>query len=147
MIKFIIISFITGLILPVQVGLNSIIGTAGGSMVFAALISFAVGTIGLFFYYITVGGVWPAWTQLATGAPWWGWLGGLIGAFYVTVSVIAGPRIGATVFFALIVGGQFISSLFLDHFGLIGFSQTPVSFGRIIGVIFVILGIFLIRRF
>ncbi|WP_027184178.1 DMT family transporter [Desulfovibrio inopinatus] len=147
MIKFIAITIATGIILPVQIGLNSILGVAGGSMVFAALISFAVGTLGLLAYSLASGMAWPTWSQLASGAPWWSWLGGLIGAFYVTIAVIAGPRIGATVFFSLIVAGQLTGSLILDHFGLLGFTTAPISFGRIVGVILIVLGVFLIRRF
>jgi bacterial/archaeal transporter family-2 protein len=42
--------------------------------------------------------------------PWWGWLGGLVGASYVTVSLLAVPEIGAapTIALMLVVGAMLL---------------------------------------
>ena len=45
-----LLAFISGAVLPIQAGLNAKMGKAVGDPVYAALISFVVGSIGLFIY-------------------------------------------------------------------------------------------------
>jgi bacterial/archaeal transporter family-2 protein len=72
---------------------------------------------------------------------------GLCGAFYVVGSVVAAPRLGAATLVALILAGQAVSSLFVDHFGWVGFDEQPVSLGRIAGVLLLAAGVVLVRSF
>jgi transporter family-2 protein len=88
----------------------------------------------------------PATSRLAD-APWWVWLGGLCGAFYVVGSVVAAPRLGAATLVALIFAGQAVSSLLVDHFGWVGFDEQPISLGRIAGVLLLAAGVVLVRSF
>ncbi len=53
------------------------------------------------------------------GAPWWVWVGGLLGAFYVAASIILTPRLGAANTVTLIIAGQVLASMVLDQFGLL----------------------------
>ena len=45
-----------------------------------------------------------------------------------------------------VFSGQMIASVVLDHFGLLGFTEQPLSLPRALGVAFLIAGVFLIRR-
>lgn len=47
MLGFILITFLTGILLPVQAGLNAKMGKVAGGPMVAALISFVVGTLAL----------------------------------------------------------------------------------------------------
>jgi transporter family-2 protein len=87
----------------------------------------------------------PGREQVA-GVPLWAWFGGFLGAAYVTVATLAGPRLGAMLLLALTVAGQMVASLVVDHNGWLGFAQQPVTALRLIGVAFLVLGIFLIAR-
>ncbi len=81
------------------------------------------------------------------GAPWWVWIGGIIGAFYVAVSVIAAPRLGAAALIGAIVAGQLGAALLIDQFGWVGFPVQHVSLGRIAGVACLFAGVLLVRIF
>ena len=83
----------------------------------------------------------------AKNAPPTAWLGGVLGAFFVASTVILLPRLGVALTFGLVVAGQMLITLFYDHFGLLGLDVKPMSFGRVIGVLLVIGGVILIRRF
>jgi len=74
-------------------------------------------------------------------APWWSWLGGLLGAVFVTSSILLVPRLGATLFIAAIVTGQLAFSLIIDEFSLLGVSQRPASPGRLLGVAIMMVGL------
>jgi transporter family-2 protein len=45
---------------------------------------------------------------------------------------------------ALTVAGQMLASVIIDHFGLLGFPQHPVSTGRVVGILLLIAGIWLV---
>jgi transporter family-2 protein len=79
-------------------------------------------------------------------APWWAWAGGLLGAVYVALAILLVPRLGAAAFITLLVAGQMIASVLLDHFGLLGLEQRPIDLSRLLGVALVIGGVLLIRR-
>jgi transporter family-2 protein len=68
-----------------------------------------------------------------------------MGAFFVTATVIVAPRIGAVSMMALILAGQMAMSLFLDHFGLLGYTHIPFDFKRLCGVILLLAGVYCIR--
>ena len=77
---------------------------------------------------------------------WWHWTGGLLGAAYVATISIAAPKIGIAVTMSYVLLGQVISSICLDHFGLIGVAQHTTSWQRLAGVLLVFGGTLLVRR-
>ena len=56
------------------------------------------------------------------------------------------PKIGVALTITLMVAGQLALSLILDHFGVMGVPQQPISLTRIAGVLLVIGGVLLVRR-
>jgi bacterial/archaeal transporter family-2 protein len=73
-------------------------------------------------------------TEKLGAAPWWVWVGGCFGAFYVLGSVVTAPKLGAAALFAFILFGQAVASLAVDHFGWVGFDEHPVTPGRLLGL-------------
>jgi|SRR5665213_2776300 len=138
-------AFVAGLLLTVQVGLNATLGRALGSVRFAVFISFAVGLVGIFIYIVASREPWPTRDSLAT-VPAWAWWGGLLGAFYVAVATLVGPRIGAAALLALTVFGQLLASALVDQFGWLGFPVQPISATKIVGVVLLLSGVGLIVR-
>ena len=127
-----------------QAPTNAKLATAVASPVNAAFISFAVGT--------TVLGILAAILHTrpdmaATRAlPWYAWLGGAYGACFVVAAAWGVPRLGVAMTITLMVGGQLLLSLILDHFGALGVPRQPLNLGRIAGVGLVLAGVLLVRR-
>ena len=113
--------------------------------VLAALISFAVGTIFLVASVVLFKIPLPAFGQI-TGMPAWAWGGGLIGATVVLGSIIAGPKIGALALVGILLAGQLIASVLIDHYGWLGFPIQKMNAVRLVGVLLLVGGFFLIRR-
>lgn len=137
------LAFAAGVMLIVQVGVNSTLRRALGTPVVAALMSFLVGTLALLLYLWLSRAPWPARAQLAA-APLWAWTGGLLGAFYVVATIIVGPRLGAAALLALVVFGQLLTSLLVDHFGWLGFPQHALTPLRLLGAALLFGGVLLI---
>jgi len=136
---------LAGATLAVQVGLNATMREHAGSPMAAALVNFLVGTVFLAIVVFSARGSFASLAQ-ATGAPWWAWGGGILGGLYIAASAAFGPAIGGATFLALIVAGQMVTALALDHFGLLGFPVRPLDAWRLAGAILVIAGMFLLAK-
>jgi transporter family-2 protein len=56
------------------------------------------------------------------------------------------PRIGATAGVTLLIAGQLVISLIFDHFGLLDTPVRPIDLGRLAGLLFLAIGVWLIVR-
>jgi transporter family-2 protein len=135
---------VAGAGLPVQAGINAQLVRWAGHAVSSALVSFVVGTVGLAVLAALIRVPWPA---ALSRAPWWAFSGGIIGAIFVAAAAYLAPRLGAAVFVGVVVAAQMGASLVLDHFGVLGFPKQPVTAVRLLGVLLVVCGVALIRRF
>lgn len=139
------IALISGILLPIQGGLNSRLGKAISSPVHASLVSFVVGLIALVVYIVITGQTVS--TQGLKSAPGYLWLGGILGAFYVTVVVLAFPRIGPALTFALIVLGQMVATVILEHYNVLVAQQHSFNMWRLLGILLILGGVLVIRKF
>jgi transporter family-2 protein len=137
--------FLAGALLPVQAGLNARIGKEIQSPVWAALISFVVGTMLLLLYIFFTAQ--KMHTPGLNSIPLQNWVAGGLGAFYITVSILAFPRLGAALTFALVVTAQVVISMLMDHFQILVSQQQSISWQRVVGLLMVIGGVVLIRKF
>src|ERR1043166_9063430 len=122
-IAFLLLALATGAAQPVQTGINARLADVIGGPIRASAISFAVGTIALVLLaLIATRGV------ISTGrlgsVPWWGWLGGAVGAGYVASAVAAAPRLGALNLFAAVIFGQILCSVVLAPYGVLYKEQS-----------------------
>lgn len=77
--------------------------------------------------------------------PWWGWLGGLCGATYVTSVFVLIPEIGVAPTLALTVAGQQLASVVVDRYGLLRLTRRPITPSRLAGVATLLAGVALIQ--
>jgi transporter family-2 protein len=145
-ILFLIFAFLAGLALPIQFSImNAQLRIFSRIPLVAATISFIVGAITLFTISLFKAGF--SFNKGIASAPWWVWTGGVLGAFYVLATIILIPRIGAGTTVALVLAGQIVASVLIDHFGLINVPIHLLSLPRILGAILVIIGVVLIQKF
>jgi bacterial/archaeal transporter family-2 protein len=144
-IQYYLLSVLAGVAVAFQTGVNSQLRTDTNNPVLTALISFGVGTIALLLLYFTFFRQSPTFPQGQT-FQWWTFTGGLLGVLYVTAVVIAAPRIGAANSLAFIVAGQFIAAIIIDHFGGMRLPVNPISIYRLAGIVFLLIGVYLIQK-
>lgn len=136
---------IAGAFLPMQGSMNSKLAKAGENPVYASMISFTIGVLALVTYILLTSQN-VSWKGLKD-APSYSWLGGVLGAFYVTVIIFAFPKIGPGLTFGLVVAGQLITSIVMEHFQIMGTPHQPISLGRIVGVLLIIIGVVAVKKF
>lgn len=142
---WILLVLATGTLIPIQAGLNTRLGNATGNAVYASLFSFVVGAVALLMYVIVTRQQWSI--EGARAAPLLHWTGGIIGALYVTVTILAFPKIGPAMMFGLVVGGQMIMSVVLDHTNTLVEEQHSFNLYRLLGIAMIIGGVVIIRKF
>ena len=145
LLLYLAVVFAAGALIAMQAGVNAQLARAMGHPVLAAAVSFAVATAAL---TLTSFGVAGSWTGVAASAqaPWWAWCGGLLGAVFVVTAAWLAPTLGASTLLSVAIAGQMTSALVLDHYGLVGFPQRPLSAGRVVGVLLLVAGVVMIAR-
>jgi transporter family-2 protein len=144
-ILWILVTILAGTFLPLQAGLNARFGRALDNPVFASLISFVIGALVVALFILV--SKQPILLVGLKRAPYYVWLGGVAGALYVTITILAFPRIGPALTFGLVVLGQMVMAIILDHFNILVNLQHQVNLWRIAGVVMIIGGVILIRNF
>jgi transporter family-2 protein len=139
-----VLAILVGAGLTLQVGMNSTVRLAIGSPVIATILNFTVGLAALVLLAVASGArVIPGSTA---AVPAWAWFGGLLGAAYVAATTVLGPRLGAAALLALTLAGQMVAALVVDHYGVIGFQESPVTPARLAGAALLVAGVMLIMR-
>jgi transporter family-2 protein len=139
-----VFAILVGAGLTIQVGMNATVRLTLGSPVIATIVNFGVGLAALVLLAVATGArVVPG---SAASVPAWAWFGGLLGAAYVAATTVLGPRLGAAALLALTLAGQMVAALLVDHYGVIGFPQNPVTPARLAGAALLVAGVLLILR-
>lgn len=139
------LAFFVGGLIPIQVGVNSELAKYINSPVLAALVSFLVGGMCLIVGAVIFKAPLPTLNQV-NSLPTWLWGGGLIGAAVVLGSILAGPKIGALALVSLLLAGQLVASIIIDHYGWLGFPIQKMNVQRLLGVLLLVGGFLLVRK-
>jgi transporter family-2 protein len=141
---------VCGGLLPVQGALNAGLARAVGAPLAVSLTSFMVAAAGMaaILAAVVALGI-AARPRLAglCGMPWWGWLGGVVGACYVTTVFTAMPVIGAAATVGFTIAGQQLVSMLIDRFGWLGLPKSAVSPVRLAGAMVLLAGVVSIKLF
>ncbi len=139
----ILTAFVGGLI-ALQAPINSMLGKATGSFQ-AAFISFAIGTVVLAVIAAFAKGGFGTMGEAKT-LSWYYLTGGVLGAAYVTTVLVTVRELGAGPVVAATIAGQLSASVVLDQFGLLGLPKDPITLGKVVGVVLLAAGVYLIVR-
>ncbi len=143
---FLLIALLAGAVLPLQANFNVEMGKAAKEPIFAGFVSFLIGTIGLLGYLLFTRYDTSS-VRAVVSLDWYVWSAGILGAFYVVVVIILIPKLGTALTFGLVVTGQMALSVILDHYGLFRTPIHVINWQRILGILLLISGVVLIRKF
>jgi bacterial/archaeal transporter family-2 protein len=125
-----------GMTVALQPSINARLAQKVGSYE-SSLISFAVGTLAMLAVVMLSG----RGSLRAIGtATWWELTGGFLGAFFVTMTIIAVPRLGTAAVMAVIISGQLAAGALMDHFGAFGLRHLPLTPLRVAGMLLLAAG-------
>lgn len=134
-----------GMCSAAQTAINGQLGVVLGSVVFAALVSFVVGTLTLLVIVLVMRTRWRLVRTDDRPNPWWMWIGGSLGAAYVYGNALLAPILGTGLTVMVVLLGMMIGSLLFDQFGLLGTRRKPVTALQVGGLVLMAVGVAVIR--
>ncbi|HXH30375.1 MAG TPA: DMT family transporter [Bacteriovoracaceae bacterium] len=140
-----LVAILIGTLMPIQAGLNAELTRFIKHPYLGALISFFTGFLALSIIVLLHKSPLTELKRLPEANPVL-FLGGILGALFVGSSIFLIPRMGATSMIAAFVTGQLLMSVVIDHYGLLGIQSTPLGLTRVIGVVLLFAGLYLILK-
>ena len=135
-----------GMLNAVQSGCNSTLGKSIGEMPAAVVVGLGTTLTALAVGLVSGQLAWSGAEKVAA-APWWAWIGGVMGTTIVLSQLFVAGQVGSGVFIAMTVTASVTMSLVLDHYGLVGFDVHLAGWGRIAGALLMFAGLGLIAKF
>lgn len=99
-----------------------------------------IGAIALSVTVVVLRPAWPSPAELVR-APITVWLGGLLAVLYILAIVLVTPKLGVGRMTVLIVAGQVLAAVVLDHFGAFGNAEKTINLWRAGGAVPIVAGV------
>ena len=145
-ISYLALALMAGVLIPMQTSFNAQLDRFGRHPITTTVIVFLVGVIACLIGLLISR---PDMPQLSTAnsVPTWAWFGGALAVIYVGLLVMVLPKIGVGLTTTLVLLGQMIAAMTLDHYGMLGNPQHLFGWGRLLGLICMTGGVILIKWF
>ncbi len=136
-------ALVFGLMLPLVVKMNEVLGRSIGAVPASASVH-ATGAVFVALCILPFLG--RDWVAGVGRAPWWSFLGGVIGSLLVVLANRAVGTVGVAGFTAISVTAQLVISALMDHWALLGSDAHALSPGRAAGIALLVVGAALVVR-
>ena len=121
------------------------LGQVIGSAIQATTVLFAIATVVMIVYCCLGGSIVKTRKAFTTSAPWWMWMGGILGAVIVYGNAWLIPLIGVSAFMMALLIGQLLLSLLMERQGWLGAPKKHISWTQYAGIIIMLAGVFMIK--
>lgn len=143
---FIALALLAGGMIPFQSAMNAQLGKSLQSPYFSTLVIFLVALVGLGIFILLSRSQAPTADHFAQ-APKWSYIGGLLGGSYVLLIVVCAPKLGIGNVTVMVLLGQILAAMIIDQFGLLNTLKHAITWPRFLGVVLMIAGVYLVKRF
>jgi len=140
----VIVALATGAMIPIQAASNAALSKAVGPII-TTFIVLLIAIISTSIYIMVSKTPLPEISKVKD-SPAYGYSGGLIVAFYIIIITFITPRLGVGTSIGLIITGQIIGAVIIDHFGLFGAVVRTIDLKRLTGTLFMIVGIYFVMK-
>ncbi len=140
-----LIALVSGAANPFQGATNAQLNKQTHSPLWAGIIVYATGLLGLLLIQAFARQPFPASTLKQVN--WWAWTGGLISLISTIVGLTLTQKLGSTLFIGLTLTASIVTSVLLDQFGLVGLNKHASSPGRLIGCALLVAGVWCVAKF
>jgi transporter family-2 protein len=139
------LTIVAGGFIALQAPINSQLGRQVGSLQ-GSLVAFAIGTLVLLVAAAVGKGGLGTVAEARHVSSWIYLTGGVLGAGYVTVALIAVRPLGTGGVIAATIAGELTVAVLIDQFGWFGVDRHPVTLTRIAGIVLLAAGVLLVVR-
>jgi bacterial/archaeal transporter family-2 protein len=144
-VLFAVLAIAAGTLFPMQTSANALLAKSVGGPIAATTISFTIGWFVLLLINFVGFRQFPSLAAVAATPLYLLFVGGAIGAVFLSVNVILAPKLGAAALLCFVIAGQLFAAMAVDRLGLFAFAVRELSPGRVVGVLLVFAGAVLVR--
>lgn len=141
-LMYALVMLIAGFGIPIMAALNGGLGAKLESPALAATILFSLALFIAIIYLLSTSGV-PK-RLYVPETPWYFYLGGFVVMFYILSITWAAPRFGISNSISFVLLGQIVAMSIIDHYGLLGSIQFSLNPRRVVGLLLMAAGVFLV---
>lgn len=145
-LTFIILALFAGMMIPFQSAMNAQLGKTLQSPYYSALTVFFIAFIGLLVYIAINRFPLPSFAAFQS-SPKWSYLGGILGGIYILLIVVCAPKVGIGNVTVMVLLGQIIAAVLIDQFGLLNAAIHTINWQRVVGIVLLIAGVYLVKKF
>jgi len=143
----VILAFAAGAFVPVQTATNVYLSKGLGHGMLSTFVVFVVASITSLIVLLIQRPEMPT-TEALIEIPWYAWLtGGVLGAAYILILIYTAPKLGMATVVGLVVLGQIVLAMIIDHFGWLGISIHHINWKRLLGALLMIIGLIIIKKY
>ncbi len=135
----ILIAAVAGMTMAIQGALNSILGKITGELEATFVVHIIALLIVIIFLFIFDFGKGDL-SQLVM-APWYSYLGGILNVIILYGVLFSMPRLGVANATTIIIIGQVLTALIIDHIGLGNLEELSFSWAQLVGLVFLSVGV------
>lgn len=143
---YILLTAAVGTCLPLMSSSNGTLGKTIGSPLAAVLFAFLVAAAVIFIVMLVSGARFPS-VESIRRTNFMMWVGGFFIAMNIITFTIGPQKIGISNVIVIFVGSQLISSLLIEHFGLLHFAIHRINWQRTLGAVLLTGGVILIKKY
>ncbi|MEG9436388.1 DMT family transporter [Edaphobacter sp. HDX4] len=140
-----LIAIATGAANPFQSGTNAELNKELGQPIWACVAVYAIGLVGMLAIALVIREPIPAMGKLG-GTKTWAWAGGLISIAPTMAGLMLAQKMGSGIFTGVSITAALVTSVVLDHFGLVGLERHPATIVRIAGCGLMVSGVWLVAK-
>lgn len=143
---YLFLTLLIGFCFPVMASSNGILGRALGSPFIATLAVFQLGSALLLLIILFTKSGFPGIARIS-GIHWTVWLGACIVILNLLTFTIVPGKIGIANMVVLFTAGQLMAAVLAEHYGLLHFPVHKINWQRTAGIIFLVAGVVLVKKF
>jgi transporter family-2 protein len=141
----VVLTVVAGGFIALQSPINSQLGRSVGSIQ-GVFVSFAIGTLVLLVAALVARGGLGTIGNVRDVSSWGYLTGGVLGAGYVTVALLAVRSLGTGGVIAATIAGELTVAVLIDQLGWFGVDRHPITVTRVAGVVLLAAGVLLVVR-
>lgn len=147
MIVPLLLALLAGTLVPLQTGANTYLSKGLGNSGLSTLVVFIVAMVATLAFLLLQRPALPTSSQLSQ-IPWHAWCtGGVLGAVYIFLLIYTAPRLGMASTVGLVILGQLLMAMVVDHFGWYGMTIMHFNWKRLAGALIMVLGLWIIKKY
>ncbi len=140
-----LVALLGGVANPFQSGTNAQLNKELAQSLWATICVYAIGLVMLLGIQLFVREPLPV-DKVSTVA-WWAWLGAPISLVSTFIGLTIAQKMGSGMFTGATVTASLVTSVLLDHFGMVGFKVHAASPMRLAGCAVMVVGLWMIAKF